>query len=101
MRAHPARVAERLVPEEPRLGGIVFLRAGEERRVRALRVSVHRRTGTDAREELGRGLVLRRDCHREVDRGFDRAPGGSRQVPGVKTHVRGKARVGLDARSGS
>ena len=101
MQADPARVAERLVPEEPRLGRVVLLRAIEELRVCALRISIHRRTRPDARVELGCGLVPRRDRHCEVERGFDRAPRGGGQVPGIKADVRTKARVGLDRRGGS
>ena len=98
MRADPARVAEGLVPVKPRLGGVVLLRVGEERRVLALRVAVHRCTRPDAWEELRRGLILRRDGHREVERGFDGASGSGCEVPGVKADVRGKACVGLDGR---
>ena len=95
MRAHPARVAEWLVPEEPRLGGVVRLCVGEERRVRALRVAVHRCARPDAGVELGRGLVPRRNRHREVERSFDRAPSSRGHVPGIKADVSAKARVGL------
>jgi hypothetical protein len=95
MRAYPARVTERLVPQEPRLGWVVLLRAVEELRVCALWISINRRTGPDAGVELGRGFVPRRDRHREVERGFDRAPGGSGQVPGIKADMRAEACVSL------
>ena len=101
MCANPARVTEWLVPEEPRLGWVVRLRIGEKRCIRALRVAKHRRACPDTGVEFGRSLVPRRDRHREIERGFDRAPGSSCQVPGIKANVRAQARVSLDRQSGS
>ena len=95
MRADPARVTERLIPQEPRLGGVVLLRAVEKIRICALWIAVHRCPGPDARVKLGSGLVPRRDRHREVEGGFDRPPSSSCQVPGIKADVRAKTRVSL------
>ena len=100
VRTFPTRVAERLVPEEPRLCGVVLSERGEERRISATRVPVHRcARRADAREELVRSLVFWWDRHRKVYRGFDCAPGaGCGQVPGGEPDMRGKARIGLDRR---
>ena len=84
-----------MIPQEPRLGGVVLLRAVEKIRICALWIAVQRRTGPDARVKLGSGLIPRRDRHRKVESGFNRAPSSSCQVPGIKADVRAKARVSL------
>ena len=101
MCANPARVTEWLVPEEPRLGWVVRLRIGEKRRICALRVAKYRRACPDTGVELGRSLIPRRDPHREIERGFDRAPCSSCQIPGIKANMRAQACVSLDRRNGS
>ena len=92
MRADPAQVAQRLIPEEPRIGGIVLLHVREERRVggaaRQITVSEYCRTRADARVELCRFFVSRRDRHRKIERGLDCAAGGGGHVPGVEADVR-------------
>jgi len=99
------RVAQRLVPEEPRVSGVVRLRAREERRVgRAgprIAVAVNCCTSADARVQLIRVFAARGRGYRKVERGLDRAAGGGGQVPGVEAEVRAEACVGLGMWGGS
>ena len=94
MRAHPPRVVQRLIPEEPRLRGIIHFLTFEERdisssRVSTIFVSVDYRARAHAREEQRRrcrvfaavaaaaviaSVALRDgDGHGEVERGLDGA----------------------------
>ena len=98
LRSDPTRVAQRLVPEEPRAGGVVRHCASEEHGVgyntRWVVVSVHRRDRADARVKLQRVVVALRGDHRKVEGRLD-CGAGRGHVPGVEADVRAEACVGL------
>jgi hypothetical protein len=114
MRAHPPRVVQWLIPEEPRLCRIIHSLALQECDVSSSRISifisVDYRAGAYARKEQQHhcrvffvaavaavitGAQGDRDGHSEVERRLDRASRGGGQVPGAEAEVRTKARVGL------
>ena len=95
VRGHPARIAQRLIVEVPRLRGIILFCRREELGVLPVRVAIDRRHRADARVELRRVFVARRYGHCEIERGLDRPSRGGAQVPSVEAQVRGQARVGL------
>ncbi len=98
-RSDPTRVAQRLVPEEPRVDGVVRHCASEEHGVgyntRWVVVAVHRRDRADARVKLQRVVIALRGEHRKVEGRLDCVAGRGGRIPGVEADVRAEACVGL------
>ena len=91
-----ARVRERLVPEELRVGGVRRARMrGHELGERAVGIAVHGTHGDDVGPELVRGLRPRRERDRVVERVFDCGAVAGREVPGGVAEVLSKLGVGL------
>ena len=91
----PAVIAQGLVPQEVRLGGVGLIDASEEIGVVAVAVSVDGTNSCDVRVEFGSRLFSGGRVHRKVEGLLYRSTRSRGQLVSVPTSVFGKASVRL------